>query len=62
MTESRDATGAFYPLAERLTTLARERPADLTDRLWEDLLRFCTAVRDDVAMLVLTPDAQGDRG
>ncbi|MFD7601015.1 PP2C family protein-serine/threonine phosphatase [Streptomyces mirabilis] len=62
VTESRDATGAFYPLAERLTTLARERPADLTDRLWEDLLRFCTAVRDDVAMLVLTPDVQGERG
>lgn len=54
--------GAFYPLAERLTTLAQEGPADLTDRVWEDLLRFCTAVRDDVTMLVLTPDVQGERG
>ncbi len=54
--------GRLYPLAERLTTLARESPADLTDRLWEDLLRFCTAVRDDVTMLVLTPDVQGERG
>ncbi|MFE2321470.1 PP2C family protein-serine/threonine phosphatase [Streptomyces sp. NPDC059441] len=61
ITESRDGTGAFYPLAERLTTLAQEGPADLTDRVWEDLLRFCTAVRDDVTMLVLTPDVQGER-
>jgi hypothetical protein len=41
--------------------LAQEGPADLTDRVWEDLLRFCTAVRDDVTMLVLTPDVQGER-
>jgi hypothetical protein len=38
------------------------RSADLTDRLWEDLLRFCTAVRDDVTMLVLTPAPRGERG
>lgn len=62
MSESRDETGAFYPLAERLTTLAQVRSADLTDRLWEDLLRFCTAVRDDVTMLVLTPAPRGERG
>lgn len=62
LTESRDRTGAFYPLAERLTALAQEAPADLTDLVWEDLVRFCTAVRDDVTMLVLTPDARNERG
>lgn len=55
VTESRDRTGAFYPLAERLTLFAQESPSDLTHRLWEDLLEFCGAVRDDVTMLVLTP-------
>ncbi|MER5410761.1 PP2C family protein-serine/threonine phosphatase [Streptomyces sp. NPDC002769] len=55
VTESRDTTGAFYPLTERLTLFAQESPSELTTRLWEDLLQFCGAVRDDVTMLVLTP-------
>jgi serine phosphatase RsbU (regulator of sigma subunit) len=55
VTESRDKTGAFYPLAERLAAFAEEAPTALTDRVWEDLLRFCPTVRDDVTMLVLTP-------
>ncbi|WP_405885310.1 serine/threonine-protein phosphatase [Streptomyces sp. NBC_01136] len=61
VSESRDKAGAFYPLAERLTTFAREAPGELTVRVWGDLVRFCTVVRDDVTMLVLTPDAQDDR-
>lgn len=62
VTESRDATGAFYPLAERLSLFAHETPSDLTTRLWEDLLHFCDAVRDDVTMLVLTPARSTSRG
>lgn len=57
LAESRDSAGAFYPLAERLTAFAQEEPAALTDHVWEDLVRFCTSVRDDVTMLVLTPCA-----
>jgi serine phosphatase RsbU (regulator of sigma subunit) len=61
VTESRNKAGAFYPLAERLTALAdEEEPAALIDRVWEDLLRFCPAVQDDITMLVLTPRPDGD--
>ncbi|WP_330302164.1 MULTISPECIES: PP2C family protein-serine/threonine phosphatase [unclassified Streptomyces] len=62
VTESRDKSGAFYPLAERLPKFDEETPAALIDSVWEDLVRFCTTVRDDVTMLVLTPlpeDAEG---
>ncbi|MFE3270323.1 PP2C family protein-serine/threonine phosphatase [Streptomyces sp. NPDC059215] len=62
MSESRDASGAFYPLAERLTRFARESPSELTAHLWEDLLGFCGAVRDDVTMLVLTPRTEHGTG
>ncbi|WP_406327133.1 PP2C family protein-serine/threonine phosphatase [Streptomyces sp. NBC_00203] len=55
VTESRDKSGAFYPLAERLPKFDEETPAALIDSVWEDLVRFCTTVRDDVTMLVLTP-------
>ncbi|MGA4842425.1 PP2C family protein-serine/threonine phosphatase [Streptomyces sp. G45] len=55
VTEARDASGAFYPLAARLSALfATERhdPAALTDAVWTDLVRFSGGVRDDVALLV----------
>ncbi|MFF4352940.1 PP2C family protein-serine/threonine phosphatase [Streptomyces sp. NPDC001530] len=61
VTESRDHAGAFYPLADRLAKFAEESPTALIDSVWEDLLRFCTAVRDDVTMLVLTPLRDDDR-
>ncbi|MFF4835883.1 PP2C family protein-serine/threonine phosphatase [Streptomyces sp. NPDC001315] len=56
--EARDATGAFYPLPERLAALAAEHAVDpqaLADHVWADVLRFCgtTTARDDVTMLVL---------
>ncbi|MFA3878228.1 PP2C family protein-serine/threonine phosphatase [Streptomyces sp. MMCC 100] len=62
--EARDAGGAFYPLAERLSTLAGEESAALPDLVWADLVRFCPDVQDDVTMLVLTPSppAPGMRG
>ncbi|MEW2525898.1 PP2C family protein-serine/threonine phosphatase [Streptomyces sp. NPDC047071] len=55
VTEARDASGAFYPLAARLPALfeaERDDPAALTDAIWRDLVRFSGGVRDDVALLV----------
>ncbi|MER6853964.1 PP2C family protein-serine/threonine phosphatase [Streptomyces flaveolus] len=53
--EARDDSGAFYPLADRLTGLAAGEPAALAERVWADLVGFCPDVDDDVTMLVLTP-------
>jgi hypothetical protein len=58
VTEGRNRSGDFYPLPERLVKFADAEPAALTDRVWEDLVRFCTTVRDDVTMLVLTPQPE----
>ncbi|MFJ5532851.1 PP2C family protein-serine/threonine phosphatase [Streptomyces sp. NPDC093261] len=58
--EARDATGAFYPLIDRLPQFADAEPARTTGQVWEDLLRFCGSVRDDATMLVLTPQPRGD--
>ncbi|GGV15933.1 PP2C family protein-serine/threonine phosphatase [Streptomyces spectabilis] len=55
VTEARDASGAFYPLAARLPALfeaEQDDPAALTDAIWRDLVRFSGGVRDDVALLV----------
>ncbi|MEU6578459.1 PP2C family protein-serine/threonine phosphatase [Streptomyces sp. NPDC046805] len=51
--EARDTSDAFYPLVARLTELALEDSAALTERVWTDLVRHCGTVRDDVTMLVL---------
>ncbi|AVH60573.1 MULTISPECIES: PP2C family protein-serine/threonine phosphatase [Streptomyces] len=61
VSESRDTSGAFYPLADRLSKFAEESPTALIDGVWDDLVRCCT-IRDDVTMLVLTPVQDGDRG
>ncbi|MFD8150795.1 PP2C family protein-serine/threonine phosphatase [Streptomyces sp. NPDC059720] len=55
VTEARNASGAFYPLAERLPGLDREDPAALAEQVWSDLLRHSPDVQDDVTMLVLAP-------
>jgi serine phosphatase RsbU (regulator of sigma subunit) len=55
--EARDDSGAFYPLADRLTGLAAGEPAALAERVWADLVGFCPDVDDDVTMLVLTPSS-----
>ncbi|WP_030572880.1 PP2C family protein-serine/threonine phosphatase [Streptomyces aureocirculatus] len=55
VTEARDASGAFYPLAQRLPTVfeaERDDPVAFTDAIWSDLVRFSGGVRDDVALLV----------
>lgn len=55
--EARDTTGAFYPFTGRLAVLAEGDCADPAERVWADVLRHSEEVRDDVTMLVLTPDA-----
>ncbi|KJS54165.1 hypothetical protein VM98_20895 [Streptomyces rubellomurinus subsp. indigoferus] len=52
--EARDRTGAFYPLAERLPRCAAEHPADVLERLHEDVVRHVgRQLGDDAAMLLL---------
>ncbi|MDT0466205.1 PP2C family protein-serine/threonine phosphatase [Streptomyces gibsoniae] len=58
--EARNASGAFYPLIDRLPRFAEDEPAETTERVWEDLLSFCGSVRDDATMLLLTPEPRGD--
>ncbi|WP_030605086.1 PP2C family protein-serine/threonine phosphatase [Streptomyces fulvoviolaceus] len=53
--ETRDGTGAFYPLTERLPGFADDDPAVLAERVWADLVRYGRTLQDDVTMLVLTP-------
>lgn len=55
VSEGRDSTGAFYPLADRLAKFAEDSPTALLDGVWEDLVQFCGTIRDDVTMLLLTP-------
>ncbi|GAA2989210.1 MAG TPA: serine/threonine protein phosphatase [Streptomyces sp.] len=63
VTEARDATGAFYPLDERLGRWARDEPRELLRSLQADLEEFSGGVRrDDVAVLVLTRRPEGCGG
>ncbi|MFJ3218537.1 PP2C family protein-serine/threonine phosphatase [Kitasatospora sp. NPDC086801] len=55
--EARDRSGAFYPLAERLPRCADGRPADVLQRLHEDVVRHVgRQLGDDAAMLLLQYD------
>ncbi|MDN3296293.1 PP2C family protein-serine/threonine phosphatase [Streptomyces ficellus] len=51
VTEARDATGAFYPLAERVRPGA---PVELVRAVWRDLSSYAGEVADDVALLALS--------
>ncbi|AZM52857.1 hypothetical protein DMA15_09805 [Streptomyces sp. WAC 01529] len=61
VSEARDASGTFYPLAERLTEMVKadpdilDDPAGLTERVWADVVRHAGTVRDDVTMMVFAP-------
>ncbi|MFE6185637.1 PP2C family protein-serine/threonine phosphatase [Streptomyces sp. NPDC056465] len=61
VTEARDATGDFYPFAERLGRWAGRGPDEVLKELQSDLQTFSGGVRrDDVAVLVLErPPASG---
>ncbi|MFD4029715.1 PP2C family protein-serine/threonine phosphatase [Streptomyces sp. NPDC058637] len=55
VTEARDATGAFYPLDERIAAWVRREPRQVLEALQADLDAFSGGVRrDDVAVLVLS--------
>jgi serine phosphatase RsbU (regulator of sigma subunit) len=49
--EARDASGTFFPLAERLTGWAEQRPADLVDRIREALVTYVGGRLDDDAAI-----------
>lgn len=54
MSEARDATGAFYPLAGRLTTLGTATPERLVSFLAHDVHEYAGLFADDLAILALT--------
>ncbi|WP_316526424.1 PP2C family protein-serine/threonine phosphatase [Kitasatospora brasiliensis] len=55
--EARDRAGVFYPLAERFPRCAADRPADVLQRLHEDVVRHVgRQLCDDAAMLLLQFD------
>lgn len=65
VTEARDASGAFYPLDDRLGHWAAYGPREILDALHADLEEFSGGVRrDDVAALALlgAPADGGRRG
>lgn len=52
VTETRDRTGAFYPLTERVRSWAALPPRELLDHLHQDLLAYSDAsLQDDTAAL-----------
>lgn len=52
--EARDASGAFYPLRERLLAWAEDDPERLVDRLHEDLCAYVEKrLDDDVAVIAV---------
>ncbi|MFC9244801.1 PP2C family protein-serine/threonine phosphatase [Streptomyces sp. NPDC057136] len=54
VTEARDASGAFYPLDERLARWVRRGPREVLEALRSDLEVFTGGVRrDDIAVLAL---------
>jgi serine phosphatase RsbU (regulator of sigma subunit) len=60
VTETRDATGAFYPLLDRLRSWGPLPPKELLARLHDDLLAYSHAgLKDDTAALAvcLLPEA-----
>ncbi|MFD7628083.1 PP2C family protein-serine/threonine phosphatase [Streptomyces sp. NPDC059851] len=67
VTEARDTSGFFYPLATRVPVVAAPGPADpagLVGALWQDLVAFTGGgPGDDVALLVLSLErrSQPDR-
>jgi serine phosphatase RsbU (regulator of sigma subunit) len=55
VTETRDAAGTFYPLAERLRSWGSLAPHDLLERLHDDLLDYSPkGLQDDTAALAVS--------
>jgi len=61
VTETRDATGAFYPLAQRLRSWGPLEPHTLLERLHHDLLDYSSdRLQDDTAALAACLLSDGD--
>ncbi|MFF2809797.1 PP2C family protein-serine/threonine phosphatase [Streptomyces sp. NPDC058000] len=61
--ETRDRSGAFYPLTDRLAQWNEPDPAALVRRLHDDLLRYADGnLSDDVAMIAITRPPEPDSG
>ncbi|MEV7913692.1 PP2C family protein-serine/threonine phosphatase [Streptomyces griseus] len=59
VTEARDATGAFYPLTDRITGWRESDPDAFLDRFRRDLLHHVGGhLNDDAAMIAVTRPAQ----
>lgn len=57
VTETRDRSGAFYPLAERVTAWTDQAPADLARKITDDLEAYAaTPLNDDMALVVIQRD------
>ncbi|MFE2726364.1 PP2C family protein-serine/threonine phosphatase [Kitasatospora sp. NPDC059327] len=55
VSEARDASGAFYPLAHRLAALGTTAPDRLVSFLAQDVHAYAGLLADDLAVLALTP-------
>ncbi|MFE4255289.1 PP2C family protein-serine/threonine phosphatase [Streptomyces sp. NPDC056910] len=59
VTEARDSTGTFYPLAERITGWTGNDPDAFLDRLRRDLLHYVGGrLNDDAAMIAIERPAE----
>jgi len=58
VSEARDTTGAFYPLADRLTSLGNTDPEAVVTFLDEDVRHHSGPLADDLAVLALTPETR----
>ncbi|RAG81948.1 serine/threonine-protein phosphatase [Streptacidiphilus pinicola] len=55
ITEARDATGSFYPLAARLDALGVREPGAVIDHLVRDVPSYADELHDDLTALALSP-------
>ncbi|MFF3467630.1 PP2C family protein-serine/threonine phosphatase [Streptomyces sp. NPDC002619] len=63
ISESRDFTGTFYPLTQRVRRWASAEPRQLLDHLHRDVLAYVSGTRDDdLAALIADRIDLGDRG
>ncbi|MER7668930.1 PP2C family protein-serine/threonine phosphatase [Kitasatospora sp. NPDC096128] len=56
VSEARDATGVFYPLAPRLAALGNSTPDRVVSFLAQDVHEYAGLLADDLAVLALTPE------
>ncbi|MDX6421364.1 MAG: hypothetical protein QOG28_5984 [Trebonia sp.] len=63
VSETRDRDGAFYPLAERVTSWSDEAPAGLVRKITDDPAAYAArSLNDDMALVVVQRDAPSAAG